>query len=150
MRIALIVRHFPVLSQTFILNQITGLIDRNHEVDIYPLEGIPEKNLEKVHPDVEKYHLLDRTYPLPEISSNYALRWLNGWKLLAANFAKNPAVVLRSLNIFKYGTQQPPSGYSMSPSPPWTKNLMTSFTVNLGTWDYGEFLFGISVSLRLN
>ncbi|MCT7992880.1 glycosyltransferase [Laspinema olomoucense] len=104
MRIALIVRHFPVLSQTFILNQITGLIDRNHQVDIYPLEGIPAQNLEKVHPDVEKYHLLDRTYPLPKISSNYAVRWLNGVKLFATNFFKNPAVVWRSLNVFKYGT----------------------------------------------
>ncbi len=104
MRIALIVRHFPVLSQTFILNQITGLIDRNHEVDIYPLEGIPAENLEKMHPDVEKYQLLDRTYPLPEISANYAIRWLNGVKLLAANFSKNPGVLLRSLNVFKYGT----------------------------------------------
>jgi colanic acid/amylovoran biosynthesis glycosyltransferase len=104
MKIALIVRHFPVLSQTFILNQITGLLDRNHEVDIYPLEGIPPKNLEKVHPDVEKYQLLDRTYPLPRISSNYAVRWLNGLKLLATHFSKNPSVVLRSLNVFKYGT----------------------------------------------
>ncbi|MCT7985022.1 glycosyltransferase [Laspinema sp. A4] len=104
MRIAFIVRHFPVLSQTFILNQITGLIDRHHEVDIYPLEGIPPKNLEKVHPDVEKYQLLERTYPLPEISSNYAVRWLNGIKLFAVNFSKNPGVVWRSLNVFKYGT----------------------------------------------
>lgn len=104
MRIALIVRHFPVLSQTFILNQITGLIDRHHEVDIYPLEGIPAQNLEKVHPDVEKYRLLDRTYPLPEISTNYAIRWWNGWKILARNFSRNPRVVSRALNIFKYGT----------------------------------------------
>ena len=34
MKIAFIVGKFPVLSQTFILNQITGLIDRGHEVDI--------------------------------------------------------------------------------------------------------------------
>ena len=35
MKIAFIVTFFPALSETFILNQITGLIERGHEVDIY-------------------------------------------------------------------------------------------------------------------
>ena len=35
MRIAFIVWHFPVLSETFILNQVTGLLDLGHEVDIF-------------------------------------------------------------------------------------------------------------------
>ncbi len=35
MKIAFIVNDFPLLSETFILNQITGLIDRGHHVDIF-------------------------------------------------------------------------------------------------------------------
>lgn len=35
MQIAFIVGHFPRLSETFILNQVTGLIDRGHQVDIF-------------------------------------------------------------------------------------------------------------------
>ena len=35
MKIAFIVPQFPLLSETFILNQITGLIDRGCKVDIY-------------------------------------------------------------------------------------------------------------------
>jgi colanic acid/amylovoran biosynthesis glycosyltransferase len=35
MRIAFIVWEFPTLSETFVLNQVTGLIDRGHQVDIY-------------------------------------------------------------------------------------------------------------------
>ncbi len=35
MRVAIIVWQFPVLSETFILNIITGLLDRGNEVDIY-------------------------------------------------------------------------------------------------------------------
>ena len=35
MKIALLVWKFPVLSETFILNQITGLIGRGHEVHIH-------------------------------------------------------------------------------------------------------------------
>ena len=35
MRIAFVLGIFPALSETFILNQITGLIDCGDEVDIY-------------------------------------------------------------------------------------------------------------------
>ncbi len=35
MKIAFIVGGFPSISETFILNQITGLIDRGHDVEIF-------------------------------------------------------------------------------------------------------------------
>lgn len=98
MRIAFIIDQFPALSETFILNQITGLIDRGHEVDIYPdLPG----DTSKMHPDVEKYQLLDRTY-YSKMPSGRLLRTLKGSGLLLGNFSKDPVVVLRSLNVFKY------------------------------------------------
>ncbi|MGD1913662.1 MAG: glycosyltransferase [Rivularia sp. (in: cyanobacteria)] len=99
MRIAFIVTFFPALSETFILNQITGLIDRGYEVDIYADDSRKEL---KVHPDVEKYSLINRTY-YNDIPTNKLLRLLNGIRLLLANFHKNPIVLLRSLNFFKYG-----------------------------------------------
>lgn len=59
MRIAFFLGGFPAVSETFILRQITGLIDQGHEVDIYaegrPAEGTPN------HPDVERYDLLAHT-----------------------------------------------------------------------------------------
>jgi colanic acid/amylovoran biosynthesis glycosyltransferase len=61
MRIAFIVNGFPLLSETFILNQITGLLDRGHEVHIFPHT---RWNQPKVHADVKKYNLLERTYYL--------------------------------------------------------------------------------------
>lgn len=102
MRIAVIVGQFPALSETFILNQITGLINRGHEVDIYSLK--PGKT-SKVHPDVEKYNLLERTYYVPRIPGNFFLRAIKGFGLLAANCYKDPLVLLRSLNVFKYRDQ---------------------------------------------
>lgn len=77
MRIAFIVIRFPLLSETFILNQIVGLIERGHEVDIYAYKA---GDTSKMHPDVEKYHLLNRTYYVvgPKISANYFLRALKG------------------------------------------------------------------------
>jgi len=101
-RIAFIVTAFPALSETFILNQITGLIDRGHEVDIYA--DYP-RNEPKLHPDVEKYGLLNRTYYPPRRPDNKLLRLLKGIWLLATNYYKSPLVLLRSLNVFKYGKQ---------------------------------------------
>lgn len=49
MRIAFIVDRFPKISETFILNQITGLIDRGHDIDIYA-EWIQDPNV--AHTDV--------------------------------------------------------------------------------------------------
>ncbi len=58
MRIAYFLNEFPALSQTFILNQITGMMDRGHEVDIYAKYRF---NSDACHPQVEKYRLLERT-----------------------------------------------------------------------------------------
>lgn len=58
MKITFIVTEFPSLSQTFVLNQITGLIDRGHEVDIFANRAGDDS---KTHEDVRKYNLLERT-----------------------------------------------------------------------------------------
>ncbi len=99
MRIAIVVGRFPVLSETFVLNQVTGIIDRGHEVDIYTEE--PGETT-KMHPDVEKYDLLKHTY-LIGMPHNRLLRLLKGLWLFCTNFYKFPWLLLRSLNIFKYG-----------------------------------------------
>ena len=90
---------FPSLSKTFIIDQITELIDLGHEVDIYAAEP-DSQNI--VHPDVEKYQLKKHIYyhKVPK-NSLVRLRKLTG--IWLANFAKNPAVMLRTLNVFKYG-----------------------------------------------
>ncbi|MBW2310785.1 MAG: glycosyltransferase [Deltaproteobacteria bacterium] len=102
MKIAFIVGAFPALSETFILNQITGLIDLGHEVDIYsrmtPRQG-------KIHPDVEKYNLYARTYYLNDVPKNKIKRILKAIKLFAINFHKSPLTIFKSLNIFKYGRE---------------------------------------------
>jgi len=78
MRVAFIVWEFPVLSETFVLNQITGLIDRGHQVDIYA--HIPG-DTQKVHPDVTRYRLLERTAYVPAIPKNVGLRLLKAIRL---------------------------------------------------------------------
>jgi len=59
MRVAVFVSSFPLVSETFIVRQIAGLLDLGHEVDIYadtrPPKGAP------IHPEVLRYGLLRRT-----------------------------------------------------------------------------------------
>jgi len=102
MRIAFILGHFPQLSETFILNQLTGLIARGHEVDIY---GLKPENVTKIHPDVERYSLLKNTFYQPTIPKNQILRFLKAVWLFFTNFKKAPVVLLRSLDFIKYGRE---------------------------------------------
>ncbi len=100
MRIALLVGRFPVLSQTFILDQIIGLIDRGYNVDIYA--DRPPRST-KMHREIESYDLLKRTYYRPRIPQSRVFRAIKALGLLLAKWSKNPGPVLRSLNFFKYG-----------------------------------------------
>ncbi len=98
MKIAFIVSAFPTLPETFILNQITGLLDIGHDVEIFAEFNPNEK---KVHSDVERYRLKERThYVMPR---NKIKRVLKAIYLIIKNFHKSPLNILKSLNITKYG-----------------------------------------------
>jgi colanic acid/amylovoran biosynthesis glycosyltransferase len=100
MRIAFIMEAFPSLSQTFILNQITGILDLGHEVEIFAKMHSQQK---KVHLDVEKYDLKRKTHYMPTIPQNKIIRVLNALLLISKNFYKNPLTIVKALNLFKYG-----------------------------------------------
>ncbi|HHP7246002.1 MAG TPA: glycosyltransferase [Elainellaceae cyanobacterium] len=102
MKIAFIVGQFPILSETFILNQITGLLQRGHEVDIY---ADRPGDLDKLHDDVVTYKLLDRTTYLPEIPANLPWRVVKGFGLFASNFFQAPIDTFRSINFIKHRKQ---------------------------------------------
>ena len=75
MRIAVLTGVFPSVSETFILRQVTGLLDRGHEVEIYA-EGRPTPG-EPVHADFIGYGLQARTryVTLPSASSAELSVW---------------------------------------------------------------------------
>lgn len=58
LRSALFLGSFPVISETFILHQITGLLDLGHEVDIYADTRVDSA---EVQPEIERYGLMKRT-----------------------------------------------------------------------------------------
>ncbi len=59
LRVAFFLEAFPVISETFILRQITGLLDLGHEVEIFAKsQAEPDAPL---HPEVTTHRLLERT-----------------------------------------------------------------------------------------
>lgn len=101
MKIAFITEAFPTLSETFILNQITGLIDAGHSINIIagfnPGEG-------KVYSDKWKHELSEQTY-YSAPPRNIIRCVLKAIYLVLTNFHKGPLKISRSLNIFKYGRE---------------------------------------------
>ncbi len=99
MRIAFIVYKFPAISETFILNQITCLLERGHEVDIFPTHLVDEG---KVHPDVHAYELMERVtrkiIPVKRVE-----KLGRGLRVTPRILLKDPALALRAANVFSNG-----------------------------------------------
>lgn len=98
LRIAFILGVFPAISETFILNQITGLIDLGHEVDIFSRY---RSNSVKTHGDVYKYGLADRTRYL-ESPAAEPPRGMNLISPVIRHFYKNPGSVPAFFRVLKY------------------------------------------------
>jgi colanic acid/amylovoran biosynthesis glycosyltransferase len=90
---------FPVLSETFVINQITGLLDRGHEVHIFARRT---DGASPVHPVVDRYRLLERTTYLPSPPRPPLLRVLAAAGLMIRHVASLP-MLLRTLDTARFG-----------------------------------------------
>lgn len=102
MTIVFVVDAFPTVSETFILNQITGLIDLGHDVVI--LSGARPEDRD-FHDDIRKYDLLKKTYYHNDRDSNKFSRVLWGLLLIIRYGHRNTMAVWNSLNFLKYGKE---------------------------------------------
>jgi colanic acid/amylovoran biosynthesis glycosyltransferase len=95
-KIAFVLGQFPSLSETFVLNQITGMIDRGHQVSIFAERG---PSGPETHPCVERYSLTHRTRyeRLPPRPLDRFLSLHLAWKWDGPH--------LRALNVFHGGMQ---------------------------------------------
>lgn len=100
MKIAFIVNEFPSLSETFVLNQITGLLDKGHEVEIFARR---RGNIKKVHNEIIHLDLIKRTTFFLSIPRKRFLRALKGFILIARYLPVYPVEILNSLNFFRFG-----------------------------------------------
>jgi colanic acid/amylovoran biosynthesis glycosyltransferase len=98
-RVAWLTALFPVLSETPFLNQIVGLIERGHEVDIYadgPQPGGP------FHPDIGRLALESRTrYPI-RWPAGRGERWRAAARLIAAHRGSERRLLLRTLDPSRF------------------------------------------------
>ncbi len=101
MKIAFLVDKFPSISQTFVLNQIAGLVDLGHDVIVFAAKSGYEG---RSHDSYDKYGLLQRThyYRIPKTK---IARMVKAMFLIVKYAPKNSVAMLRSLNVFRYGKQ---------------------------------------------
>src|SRR5574341_630087 len=97
LRIAVVVNQFPLVSETFILNQITGLLDRGHSVDI--IAGTIQADA-VFHPDVAQYDLLSHTQAMT-VPANRPERAVKAARLLVSRLPRHPGL-LRTLDVLHY------------------------------------------------
>jgi colanic acid/amylovoran biosynthesis glycosyltransferase len=101
-RVAFLVSEFPAISETFVLDQIAGLIDRGCTVDVYANELHPQA---VAHPDVSAYRLLDRAArTTPPLVPSMAPRVRPGFSDVARALPKAPVEVLRALSPLRGAT----------------------------------------------
>jgi len=94
MNVAFVVDRFPALSESFVLDQMTGLIDRGIEVDVFARH---ESTGEPTHPDVDEYGLRARTtYFGPP--TGWPRRTAGALAIASRHLTSSPVALLRALN----------------------------------------------------
>ncbi|MEX2643609.1 MAG: hypothetical protein WD270_09160, partial [Acetobacterales bacterium] len=100
MRIAIFTHEFPALSETFVLNQVTGLLDQGHEV-VVCANG--QRDEPMTHADVVDYGLAERTILL-DLPRNPLMRILKGTGLACRRlWREGPRALLRCLDARRHG-----------------------------------------------
>ncbi|MDO6439161.1 glycosyltransferase [Cyclobacterium sp. 1_MG-2023] len=100
-KITFILNEFPALSETFILNQIVYCVENGFEVCIVSRSV---GDLKKVHPQVNKYSLLDKTIFIPPVPKNIIERFIKIIRSYLDNYSvKYIFESLKFFNIIKYG-----------------------------------------------
>ena len=100
LKVLFVVGKFPVISNPFIFNQITGLIDLGHDVSIFAMDVVYQQS---EHLEVSEYQMRDKLYVLDKTGSSkwskikYVVK--NGITLII----RRPRVMLMSIKVFLSG-----------------------------------------------
>ncbi len=99
MTIAFIVPRFPVVSETFIINQIADLLDRGVDVRVFAFAKGDEQCVASKY---GQYNMAERLYNLTPPLTRLR-RLVMGAIIMLKLFVTSPQVCFRSLNFLKYG-----------------------------------------------
>jgi colanic acid/amylovoran biosynthesis glycosyltransferase len=98
LRVAFALGIFPLVSETFVIDQIAQLSDRGVEVDVFSLTRGDETHVSQTYFDYDmgsKVEYLD-----------YPLRWLprfrGAWPKALSLAGRHPRILLRTLNVLRY------------------------------------------------
>jgi colanic acid/amylovoran biosynthesis glycosyltransferase len=100
MKIAFLVTEFPSRSQTFVLNQITGLIDQGHQIKIFALASTAEGDY---HSKVLSYGLAGKTTYFPKFSKKKTTRLVTAAKIALNGLFSKPRAIVKSLDVWSFG-----------------------------------------------
>ncbi len=103
MKIAIITQIFPKVSETFILNDIVGLIQLGHDVDIFAF-GRPQID-DHFHEEVYQYRLLDKTTYF-DISQDKFRKLSRFLKVLFKYVPQYPQVICKCWTLSKFSISQ--------------------------------------------
>lgn len=100
MKIVFVVENFPATAQTFMIDQIAGLLDRDIDVEIFSLtKGTIDKNISQKFFD---YKMSDRTRDL-SLPKNLFTRILIALPKVLKIFCLHPNLLFKIFNFSKYG-----------------------------------------------
>lgn len=100
LQIAFLVNEFPCISETFILNQITGLLEFGHDVHIFAYRAADNP---KQHTAISKWNLFNKTKYFSPIPQS---RWRRSGRLLRILLQyslRRPLRIWKCLDFKKYG-----------------------------------------------
>jgi len=98
LRVAVFVHEFPALSETFVLNQITGLLDLGCDVRIFA-SGRRDESIE--HTDIERYGLMRRVH-YPGMPRSRLQRVIRAVPIVLQGLKRHPRRIFGALNPFLY------------------------------------------------
>jgi colanic acid/amylovoran biosynthesis glycosyltransferase len=105
MRIAVVVGAFPTVSETFVLDQVTGLIDRGHEVRIFAARsGRPAA----IHDEIISYRLMDLVRHSAWLPEYHPHRLLVALPLVAKALFRRQGNGARLLSAARFGFRSAP------------------------------------------
>jgi colanic acid/amylovoran biosynthesis glycosyltransferase len=99
LNIAFVVGKFPLVSETFIINQIADLEERGNLVDVF---SFSTGSLEHISQRFFEFGLEEKTYYL-DMPDNKFRRFLQAIPKLLHVFVVSPSLFVRIFNIKKYG-----------------------------------------------
>lgn len=104
MKVAMLVQRFPCPSETFILNQITGMGSRKVDVHIYAYSG---DDSPQGWQEVGRYGLKEKIFYFSQdpnmIPKNKFMRMLKAFRHFMELKAKHSRGLVRALNVRRYG-----------------------------------------------